>query len=174
MPLVVFSCPIMNEREFNWIQTVRLNYDSQYQLIAPHFTLVFPCQIPNQAEFIEHIQRKTHGLKQIRFTIRDMLTVKDSMSENYHLFLVPEEGSKDIINLHDTLYTGLLAAELRHDIPFVPHITIGNGRGSGIFQNEVDRWKIQPKIIQGRLEILEIAILERGNLLSVERIRLDS
>jgi 2'-5' RNA ligase len=173
MPYFVISYPNIDKEEFDWIQTIRLEYDSQYQLIAPHITLVFPCQLPNQVDLIQHIQQQTCGLKQIRFIIRDMLTVKDSLSENYHLFLVPKEGSQDIISLRDTLYTGLLAAELRRDIPFVPHITIGNGRNRGIFQNVLDRWKTQNKIIQGTLEILEIASLIKGKIIPIERIQLE-
>ena len=49
-------------------------------------------------------------------------------SQKYaHIFLVPDEGFGHLIRLHDRLYSDRLNSELRLDIPFIPHLTVGSG-----------------------------------------------
>lgn len=56
--------------------------------------------------------------------MRCAIVVKDALSDNTHTFLTPDEGFREIVKLHDHLYRGALANELRLDIPFIPHITV--------------------------------------------------
>jgi 2'-5' RNA ligase len=172
MAFVVISYPDLAREDYDWIQTIRAQYDAQYKFIAPHFTLVFPFLLENSADLIQHVQKKTQGIKRIPFVIRQAITVKDKLSESYHLFLTPDEGSDDIIRLHDNLYTGILAAELRRDIPFIPHITLGNIGTQEIFHTLTENFNAVPLNIKGTLGILEIASLEGQKVLTQERISL--
>jgi 2'-5' RNA ligase len=125
--LVVIGYPKLVEPDYRWIQRIRAQFDSQFQIIEPHFTLVFPCLPPNQTDFVEHVKTAIKRMNQIHFVIRQALTIQDRLSKQYLVFLAPQEGASELITLHDILYAGLPEAELRKDIPFIPHITIGNG-----------------------------------------------
>ena len=118
MALVVISYPNISSDNLDWIQSVRSQHDDQYKIILPHFTLVFPCSIECFTDLIVHVQQKASEVKPMSFAIRRAITVKDSLSQNTHLFLIPEDGSSDLIKLHDILYTDLLSSQLRLDIPF--------------------------------------------------------
>jgi hypothetical protein len=57
----------IREEEYDWIQMIRAQYDSQFQIIALHFTFVFPCHLPNPEKLIHNVNMKTQGTKQISF-----------------------------------------------------------------------------------------------------------
>jgi 2'-5' RNA ligase superfamily protein len=42
------------------------------------------------------------------------------------LFLALSDGNAEMIDLHDRLYTGLLAPFLRSDIEYIPHVGLGH------------------------------------------------
>jgi hypothetical protein len=60
------------------------------------------------------------------FSIRlhSVQAVRDVFGEGGHVFLVPDEGAKEIALLNSSLYGGVLSWAHRADIPFVPHITV--------------------------------------------------
>jgi 2'-5' RNA ligase len=173
MAFVVISYPRIFEEDYSWIQGIRSQYDSRYQLLAPHFTFVFPCSLQNPADLIEHVRKKTQKVKQISFIIQHTITVKNSMSGQYHLFLVPNEGLEAFTWLHDNFYTGLLAAKLRQDIPFIPHITIGDGLDLKESGSLVEKLNKPDMNIKGIVDFLEVACYEEQKIQTLERIRLE-
>jgi hypothetical protein len=52
MALVVVDYASISEHDYSWIQTIRAEHDMYYEIVAPHFTFVFPCSITDQAWFI--------------------------------------------------------------------------------------------------------------------------
>ena len=52
------------------------------------------------------------------------IAVRDASDRLSHVFLVPDQGRAEIEDLHDRLYSGPLAGQLRRDIPFIPHVTV--------------------------------------------------
>jgi 2'-5' RNA ligase len=173
MAFVVISYPSISEEDYSWIQGIRYQYDSQYQLIAPHFTFVFPCSLQNPEDLIEHVRKKTQKVKPKPFIIRQIITVKDNLSGQCHLFLVPHEGLEAFTRLHDNLYTGLLAVKLRQDIPFIPHITIGNGLDLEKSGSLVEKLNKPDLNIKGAVDFLEVACYEEQKIQTLERIRLE-
>jgi 2'-5' RNA ligase len=121
---------------------------------------------------IQHVRRKTKGIGRILFVIDKALAFKDSLSGDFLLFLVPRDGSEGIIGLHDILYTDFLAAELRSDIPFVPHITIGNGRDPAQLSKLAARLNRGKLNIKGSIDVLEIALLGKSSVKTLEHITL--
>ncbi len=131
MLLAAIGYPELAPSDFEWIQTIRAQYDiANYDLIRPHFTFVFPCSRINREEFLSHIEEISAPTNSVTFNIRRATISCDKSGEKWHLFLVPDEAYNDIIGLHDKLYTGILADKLRPDIPYIPHITVG------VFDNE--------------------------------------
>ncbi len=107
------------------VNAFRKKYDPMFGVISPHVTIVFPFRGINESTVIQHIQSVTE--KQKSFSVHFHGLTKSF--DNY-LFLLIEEGKEEVYKLHDKLYTNVLASELRTDIPFIPHMTLG------LFQNE--------------------------------------
>ncbi len=126
MALLVLAFPEISKEDFNRIQDFRSRNDRYYPVVNPHFTIVFPVEEVKEKEFIDHIKSRCSKFKKIDFTLNYAVTVKDSFSEFWDIFLVPDKGNSSIIKLHDELYKGPLITHLRIDIPFIPHMGIGN------------------------------------------------
>ena len=129
MPLLVLAYPQLEKKDFDWIQSFRAKNDERYyNLILPHFTLVFPVNNLPQKGFINHVEKASKKFKEFYFVLRCAQIVKDSFSDYTDLFLIPEEGYRIFVKLHDALYSGILEKELRLDIPFIPHLGIANNK----------------------------------------------
>jgi len=63
MSLLVLAYPKISREDFDWIQAVRAQHDARYyELVAPHFTLVFQVSGIEQSVFIEHVGRQVEGV----------------------------------------------------------------------------------------------------------------
>lgn len=127
MALLAIAYPKISRSDFNWIQSIRKKNDRQFNLVKPHITLVFGTEKLNSKEFTDHIQNKVHAFKSFQITLDSAKIVEDDSKNHCHAFLVPSIGFNEINELHDLLYEDELESELRHDIPFMPHLTIGSG-----------------------------------------------
>ncbi len=125
MTLLVVAYPHLTATDYAWIQAIRYQHDPHATLIAPHFTLVFPLETMDQGTLVNHITAHAQQIPVIAFVIRCATIVKDALSAQTHLFLVPDEGHSALIKFHAALYTGILAPARRLDVPFIPHITVG-------------------------------------------------
>jgi 2'-5' RNA ligase len=153
MAFLVVAYPILAPADDAWIQAIRAQYDvERYRVIAPHFTLVFPTTEIARSMFLEHITQQAAGVGPMAFVIRCAMMVRDPLSANTQTFLVPDEGYSALVKLHDRLYTGALAAALRLDIPFIPHITIGTAADPWTCKQLADLINRQGVCIRGRIE----------------------
>jgi 2'-5' RNA ligase len=162
MALAVVSYPKISKKDYNWIQTIRSDYDPQYSVINPHFTLIFPLSVENQEEIIEHIEKRAEETKETFFSIKKMSTFKDSLTRNTYLFLIPELGWKAIEALHNKLYTGALYSKQNHNVPFIPHITLGSSNDPIKMQNLENNMNIRGIYVEGTLESLDIIVFDKG------------
>lgn len=129
MPLLVLAYPQLEEKDFEWIQSFRAKHDERYfNLALPHFTFVFPVDEVSQKDFVNHVEKISKKFKEFYFVLRCAQIVKDSFSDYTDLFLIPEEGYRIFVKLHDALYTGILEKQLCLDIPFIPHLGIANNK----------------------------------------------
>jgi len=127
MALLVLAYPHLENKDYNWIQSFRAKHDERYFNVAePHFSLVFPVFDVAENDFIAHVQKAAKKFKEFFFVLRCAQIVKDSFSNYTDVFLIPEEGYRIFVKLHDALYSGILEKELRLDIPFIPHLGIAN------------------------------------------------
>lgn len=123
MSLAIVAYPQLSVDDRRWIEAFRGAHDPQSSLIAVHFTLVFPTDVPMH-DLVEHARAVLNGAQGFSFALGRARTVKSVVGHGAHVFLVPEQGAPQIIDLHDRLYSGLLEPHLRADIPFIPHITV--------------------------------------------------
>ena len=106
------------------IDRMRRNYDPLADLVRPHITLVFPFHSDiADAELGSHIENAISGIRPFSLQLAGIFKQEDAFG-NY-LFLDVKEGKKQLIQLHDRLYSGALSS-FSSEIPYSPHMTLGN------------------------------------------------
>ncbi|MEI9913941.1 MAG: 2'-5' RNA ligase family protein [Candidatus Saccharibacteria bacterium] len=127
MAFLAIAYPVIESSDFEWIQDIRKLHDRQFDLVNPHITLVFGTNKLNLSEFTKHIQSKVRTFKSFKVTMDSAKTIEGNSIDDCHAFLIPSVGFNEINELHDLLYQDELESELRRDMPFIPHLTIGSG-----------------------------------------------
>jgi 2'-5' RNA ligase len=120
MRIAIIAVPRFAQDDLEWIDRIRSRYDPQRNVVAPHFTLVFPCKAGPVDAVLAHAAHVASQTEPARFVLRSALAVKASS----HVFLVPDEGSSAVVALHGSLNSGQLAPIARPDVPFTPHVTV--------------------------------------------------
>ncbi|MEI6850356.1 MAG: 2'-5' RNA ligase family protein [Candidatus Saccharibacteria bacterium] len=175
MALIVIAYPKLINSDFEWIQKYRQKNDElYYSVIKPHFTLVFPVfDYSDEKSIINHIVKELRNTKTIKFNVNHVEINKDAFNEYWHTFLVPDIGSKNIVNLHDKLYSGVLKKELRTDIPFTPHIGIGNSKNMKLIKKEASRLNSNQINITGLIDCVDICRYEDNDTITtIKKIKL--
>lgn len=127
MALLAVAFPKLAAGDLRWIQGLRQVHDpAQHARVEPHLTLVFPTDGVPEHEFVAHVQGVAAGTPPFEFALCHAVAIEDGVTDEWHVFLVPEDGSEALIALHDRLYTGPLAPHLRRDLPFLPHLTVAS------------------------------------------------
>jgi hypothetical protein len=174
MSLLVLAFPSLDATDFNWIQQHRKTNDELYfEIVGPHFTLVFPIPGSIEEEFINEIEIQSQGVEKIEFEINSAIVSKDAFQEYYHEFLVPGKGYSKLIDLHDKLYAGSLLPHLRTDIDYIPHISIGNSKNPTKCKQAIDKLNAQSLSIPGRIEKLTIANYSNDRIKILKEIDLE-
>jgi hypothetical protein len=95
---------------------------------------------------------------------------KDAFHDYTHVFLVPDEGYSKLVKLHDQFYTGLLANELRLDLPFIPHIGVANAVDPHHCKKVADSLNAADFEIRGTIEELTIVSFADNRVTPLETI----
>lgn len=177
MAFLALSYPTISASHWKWIQSIRAQYDPNYAIVAPHFTLVFPTFDREREPFCDHLRQQLQGHPAISLTLRCALVVKDDFNDNTHTFLVPDEGFGSLVRLHDKLYSGFLADQLRLDIPFIPHVTIATSPDAQLCKHiadEINERGIneQTLAISGTIHIIDIVQFANKTVTTLEQISL--
>lgn len=173
MSLVVVAYPNISQKCRAWIDSIRATHDElYYRVIEPHFTLVFPVRDIATEELREHVRAQCSDSEEIRFALRCATCMKDTFSDFMHVFLVPDTGFSSLVRLHDRLYSGRLEHELRLDIPFIPHVGVGNSRDFAKMKRLADELNMEPFSVEGTIEMLDLATYVDNRVSTIERISL--
>ena len=173
MSLLVLAYPEIEKKDFEWIQKIRAMHDERYfNIVNPHFTLVFPAHNISEKILTDHVKSIKGAFKEFYFVLRCAQIVKDSFSDYTDIMLIPEEGYRIFVKLHDALYTGPLEQELRLDIPFFPHMTIANNLDPYYCKRIADQInKDNPEIV-GAVGKLDIVSFENNAITTLQEISL--
>ncbi len=171
MSNVVLSYPAISKSDYDRIQSLRKIHDRLYEVVEPHFTFVFPTAKLSIEDLAEHVALKSADTHKIAVTLVKAIVVEDDSKTFSHTFLVPSEGEKEIIELHDLLYTDDLASELRLDIPFVPHVGVGTG-DTDTMQELAKEINEEGVTIKGTIDALIVASYDGKRVNDVEQISL--
>ena len=173
--LVVVSYPDAEPQFLALIEQIRNQYRGlRHSLLPPHVTFVFPTNCLQQSKMLSHMKGQLPGFGEIPFVLRSSLLVKDDPSDNFYVLLVPDEGFSRIVKLHDRLYTGPLAAALRLDIPFIPHVTVGYSEDVRLCKAAVDDLNALDFEIRGTISSLDVISKADSRYETIERLHLAS
>jgi hypothetical protein len=173
MAYLVIAYPALAKEDFDKIQHYREQYDALYfNVVEPHFTIVFPVSDVSEDELIREVRDKATNLTKFGFAIRCATINKDTFSDYFHTFLVPDEGFSNIVKLHDKLYSDQLKDNLRLDIDFIPHIGIGNAKDKFLCKKMVDDWNAKEFSIVGTITHLTVVKYENDRVTKIEDIEL--
>lgn len=103
------------------INSFREKYDLSFRVIPPHITLISPLTEVCVNELTEHVANVVKNIKRFSIRLNGLSVTNDNL-----LFLLVKEGNEEFFNLHDKLYSGMLASHIPTDFTFVPHITLGD------------------------------------------------
>ena len=143
--LEVIAHPHFDKADLAWLTDIRSRRAGSRG--APYFTLVFPGTEMAPAAFAEAIRRRAEEVRAIRFRLRSALVVPEQVARRFHVFLIPDEGFGAILKLHDALHAGPIAAALRQDTPYLPHITVATTADHGAAR------KLAQALNQGGIDI---------------------
>ena len=174
MALAVVNYPTLSDDDFAWIQSVRREHDLLfYDVVDPHFTLVFPTEAISEETLSDHVRRHARAAAAFDFVFRCAILGDPDFWDHAHAFLVPDEGFSDVVRLHDRLYTGPLASELRLDLPFIPHVGFASVPTPEACKAVVDRVNAEPFEIRGRVDALDLIGYDGERTWPIERFTLE-
>jgi len=159
MSLLALCYPKLSAEDQRFVDDFRDHHDHAYRdVVKPHFTMVFQVRDLAQPTFSEHVARVAEASVPIPFVCRYAMVHNDVSSDDYYVFLVPDEGFSELALLHDALYTKVLASKLRLDIPYVPHIGIATLKDVHRCKELADQLNAERLRIGGTIE--EISVVE--------------
>ncbi|MBI1938099.1 MAG: 2'-5' RNA ligase family protein [Ignavibacteriales bacterium] len=174
MALLVVAYPAIEKKDYDWVQSIRAKNDDRYfNIIEPHFTIVFPVFDLDEKIFIDHVEKAAKRFKTFYFVLRCAQIVKNSFSSYTDVFLIPEEGYRIFVKLHDAFYSGPLEKDLRLDIPFIPHLGIANSEDSLHSKKIADEINSNNLEILGAVNNLDIISYENNKVRTVHKIFLE-
>jgi len=155
MKLAIVAYPELDEADRQWIETIRHIHDPQAARIGVHITLVFPLD-GSASDLESETEAVARARQPIRFVIHHAAAVPDTFSRLVHVFLVPDEGSAQIAELHDNLYAGRLRPHLRSDIAYIPHMTVGAAVDWAAAERLASEFGDRARTIHGRITNLHV------------------
>ena len=159
MSLLALCYPKLRVEDQRFIDGFRDRHDQAYrEVVRAHFTMVFQVRDLAESVFAEHVAHVAERSAPFHFVCRYAMVHNDISSDDYYVFLVPDEGFSELSLLHDSLYTDVLAPKLRLEVPYVPHIGIATLKDPHRCKELADDLNGQRLRVDGSVE--EISVVE--------------
>jgi 2'-5' RNA ligase len=152
--------PALQEGDRKIICEFRRLHDIKYfDVVDAHWTMIFPVSTKDIElnNLADHIARAVSNYGPVSFVCRYALVYDDDGSDDYYLFLVPDEGFSGISLLHDELYSDFMRPHLRLDIPYVPHIGIATDKNKEHLYELAREWNDCCREIRGTIDSLTLS-----------------
>ena len=117
------------------IEAARKKY-SKYHKFRPHISLVYPFRNINQKKLYKHIKNSIKDIKKFKIILRGL----KKSARDYYLYLLVDNGKKQVMQLYRNLNLGILTGfENKDMLRYIPHLTLG------VFNSkeEIDNAQIQ-------------------------------
>lgn len=145
------------------IDEVREKYDPLANHVKPHITLVFPFDSNIETnELKQHISSVLAGCKPFEIILHK-ITPAESFRK--YLFLNVGKGSREIIELHKRLYTGILQPyfpEWLKEDTFVPHMTVGCFDCDENFKTAIDETRNIDDLFETIVDEISVEIIDEN------------
>lgn len=158
--LYTLAYPELTAEASAFVDRLRAAHDPQHGIVAAHFTLLFACSAVDEVPYTEHVQEVARSAAPIAFDCRRSMSGTDGTATR--VYLVPDQGFDAIAQLHDALYGGIMAAQRRHDIAYLPHITVAAKPRRGDAEALCERLNRGGLQIAGQLRRLTVGTLQDG------------
>lgn len=133
------------------------------KLVAPHLTLMFGVQSASEAEITRLAQEEAARSAPFPVTFGSHELVHDPVENAHKLFLICDTGAPRLTALHRGLYAGPHRRELRPDLPYRPHMTIGTNADRSRLAS-ADPGALGRFPLAGQVSALSVVRLEAGGL----------
>jgi hypothetical protein len=173
--LYTLCYPRLTDKDNAFIRAFRREHDLPFRdIVEHHFTIVFGIADFPTDDYIEHVRGKLQGQRSIDFVCRYAALGDDSGSDDFYVFLTPDEGLSDICRLHDKLYSGELKKYHRVEIPYIPHIGIATIPDAKKIQSLCDELNAETINIAGALDSATICAYDGTKVVDLERIEFET
>ncbi|WP_373899447.1 2'-5' RNA ligase family protein [Haloimpatiens sp. FM7315] len=130
------------------INNIRKKYDPLFEKVQGHITLVFPFVSDIREEKLkDYLKNTLKEINSFKLVLQGVTKVEEEIGN--FLFLNLKVGAKDVIKLHEKLYSEILKEyrpEWLNRVQYVPHMTIGS------FSNKEDLEKAYKDVVKLRNE----------------------
>ena len=145
-------------KENKRIRDIRKKYLLEYKKYKFHITLVYPFEIKNQEQLIEHINKSAKRIKPFNLILSGL---KKSARE-YYLYLLIKEGKKEIMVLYKNLNRGVLKGFQNKNLPrYIPHVTLGGFRSKKEIDKVINSLKNQKISLSARINSIQLLTLNK-------------
>jgi 2'-5' RNA ligase len=151
---------------------VRAAHDPLFTVVRAHMTLVFHVRSLSAEQLIAHASNVARTVRPFEVVFRGASVVKDVLSDQINDFLVPDQGNAPLVKLHDRLYAGPLASQLRLDVPYIPHITVGGSDDALACKSLADDLNGQDFCAAGTVAAIDVVRFEAGRVDTIARLSL--
>lgn len=174
MSFVVIAYPKISPEDFEWIQNIRRDNDPMmYDVVKPHVTFIFPTSKLGANKLEMHVKNNLGKTKSFSVRFDSTKVVEDDSKTYTHTFLIPSTGFDEITVLHDILYVGEMASELRLDIPYIPHMGIGTSPNVDKMNQLATDLRGQDRAIEGVIDELVVCEYDGKKVNDLRIISLD-
>lgn len=165
--LYTIAYPVVSAEARRFIDRVRAAHDPQHGIVGAHFTLLFGSATLQESVYTEHVREIARQASPIRLACRSAVTGADAVTPAVHVYLMPDEGCDAILQLHDRLYRGPMAAQRRTEIPYLPHITVAAKADLRAAQALCDELDAAGVDVVGRIDRLTVGMLQDGRFVDL-------
>jgi 2'-5' RNA ligase len=169
--LAVVAYPTFDDADRGWLESFREVHDPQARMLAAHFTLVFPTDVAT-ADVRAELTEAVVSCREFAVVFRSAMAVPDPLGSGGHVFLVPDEGAKEVVDLHERLYRGAFRPSLRVDLPYRPHITVAAGPDMPRCETVAASLNRNSRVVRGHVEAIELLEVGRDGVASLGRFTL--
>ncbi|MEQ1516825.1 MAG: 2'-5' RNA ligase family protein [Usitatibacteraceae bacterium] len=162
---IVWFPPLAADDE---IETFRALHDPLALRIRAHVTLVFPFPTNlTSTQLASHVKRIIGNWPHLPVSFRDI----DSIQDEFTILMVRNKAEA-VIALHDKLYSGVLKPQLRAEMEYRPHITLGRVTGNPCGASHAEMQEAATKRLRGErsaiMKELAIVTLHQDGTISVD------
>ena len=170
--LLCLAYPRLKQFDADLVRNFRKAHDRKYvDVVDAHWTMIFPGSSDGiaQNDLRYHIRDISVNSWPIGFICRYALVYDDDGTDDYYIFLVPDEGFSGISRLHDQLYSNFMRSKLRLDIPYVPHMGIATSKDRDRLYELATDWNSKGFEICGTIDELTLCSYDGIVVTNLER-----